>query len=74
MSAARSVSEPEQPAAVELPAFGSGIEFRPQSKRSKDAPVRSVQADQANRSGTVAVQLMEHIEAAEDIQVFCQLV
>ncbi|CAL8471507.1 g11049 [Coccomyxa elongata] len=69
MSAARSVLELEQPAAAkELPAFGSGIEFRPQSKRSKDAPVRSAGADQSNKSGTVAVQLMEQEEVVEDMQ------
>ncbi len=64
------MSEPEQPTAtIELPAFGSGIEFRPQSKRSKEAPVRSAGADQASRTGAVAVQLMEQEEAIEDMQV-----
>lgn len=75
MSAACSVSEPEQSAAAkELPAFGSGIEFRPQSKRSKDAPVRSAGADQSNKSGTVAVQLMEQKEVVEDMQVPCPVI
>ncbi len=70
MSAAHSSSQPDQPGVVaDLPAFGSGIEFRPQSKRSKDAVPKSEVADKAKKAGSVVGQLMEQEDLHEDGQV-----
>lgn len=70
MSAAGSTPQSEQlEAAAELPAFGSGIQFRPQAKRSKDALTRSETADKANKGGIVAGQLMEQEHLDEEGQV-----
>ncbi|EIE21977.1 hypothetical protein COCSUDRAFT_42983 [Coccomyxa subellipsoidea C-169] len=69
MSAAHSSSQPDQPGVVAvLPAFGSGIEFRPQSKRSKDAVPKSEVADKAKKAGSVVGQLMEQEDLHEDGQ------
>lgn len=71
ISAARSAPELEQPggdSAAALPAFGSGIQFRPQSKRTKEAVPAAEMADKPSGGRAVELQLGQE-DFADDGQV-----
>ncbi len=71
MSAAQSAPELEQQAgdrAAALPAFGSGIEFRPQSKRTKEAAPAAEMADKPSGGRAVELHLGQE-DFANDGQV-----
>ena len=73
-AAAASTPPPEQAGGQdegrELPAFGSGLEFRPQGKlaASKGNPAAAEAATAAN-GGSLAISLEEETDMGEDDQV-----
>jgi hypothetical protein len=62
MSAAQACVQQDAAPPLELPAFGTGIEFRPQARRERSAAAVSAAAERAN-AGKVGLQLGEEDSA-----------